>query len=135
MSDVEMFSLVTYDDEVEAGYLYLTEEFARGEEGPSYTEELHPNIFLDFNQGDKLIGVEFLAPTAHKIQPFSGKSVFVKQHTARGDGYFYSFRVSKEVINGTLWVKGLPIVFLFEDEECSRFMGFEIFPEDFKKGE
>lgn len=130
MSDVEQFSLITYDDEAEAGYLYLTSDFARSLEVSSYTEELNPEILLDFNHEDKLIGVEFLAPTSEKIKPFSGKSVFRRSKTLYEDGYSISFQVSEEIfIQGEIWVKDQSIVFLFEDEGCTQFVGMTIFPE------
>lgn len=130
MSDVKQFSLFTYDDEVEAGYLYLTFEFAHGLERSSYTEELHPEIFLDFNNEDKLIGVEFLASTSKMMRAFADKdNVFQRKLASQGDDYVDCFRVSKAVIKGTVRIKEQPIVFLFEDEECMRFAGVTIFPE------
>ena len=46
---------ITYDSEVDAAYIYLTEE--RGE---VTTVKVNERVFLDYGAGDELVGIEIL---------------------------------------------------------------------------
>ena len=46
---------ITYDPEVDAAYIYLTEK--RGE---VTTVKANENVFLDYGPGDELVGIEIL---------------------------------------------------------------------------
>jgi uncharacterized protein YuzE len=47
-----------YDEEVDAAYIYLQFPLKRGE--AVKTIELNDNIILDFNENEKLLGIEVL---------------------------------------------------------------------------
>ena len=62
---------ITYDKEVDAAYVYLSESIRDGES--ERTIQLNDNIILDFDKNGKLLGVEIL--DASKIL---SKEVIVK---------------------------------------------------------
>lgn len=49
---------IIYNKEADAAYIYLVEDIKKGE--AKKTIELNQNIILDFNDKDKLLGIEIL---------------------------------------------------------------------------
>jgi uncharacterized protein YuzE len=118
---------VTYDEEAQAGYLYLSSKLALQQEKVSRTKELVDNILLDFNQENKLIGVEFLFEVAEALKPWGGFShVFVKKYLQDGRLYF-SFQIDQCNIKKMIYLKESDIVFLFSDEKGKDFLGINIY--------
>lgn len=46
---------ITYDPEVDAAYIYLTEK-----RGQVTTAQVNDRVFLDYGKGDDLVGIEIL---------------------------------------------------------------------------
>lgn len=126
MTNPKLFPQVTYDEEVEAGYIYLTAEFAQCNEMADQTETLdeNPNILLDLNANGVVIGLEFLPPVSDRLRPYRGENgVFLKRTTPEDDVY-YTFQIKNG--DALVWVWVNKIAFLFEDIACSLLLGVEV---------
>lgn len=133
MTEKEILPQITYDDDAEAGYIYLTSTLACSAELSNYTEELGgcSDILLDFNDQDKLIGIEFLPPTSHKLRPFNGKTAVFLHNKPNENNSYYSFYVESGDALTRVWLKEQPIAFLFKDESGTDFLGLEIHDNSF----
>ncbi|MGE7603500.1 DUF2283 domain-containing protein [Peribacillus sp. NPDC097675] len=121
---------VTYDREVEMGYIYFCE--------PSLykvtsTEELPVNddIMLDFGEGIPIVGIELGGDTARKVETLADKGhIFKKEVTGDGKTY-YTFRLSDERPRKSIFHPEVDsIVFHFSDTTCEDFIGIDIFDSD-----
>ncbi|WNF36656.1 DUF2283 domain-containing protein [Bacillaceae bacterium IKA-2] len=117
---------MTYDNEAEMAYIYLTEpnKFA------VFTEELpeNPEIILDLGKEVPIVGVELGGESAKKIQSLNSKDKkFTKKTAENGDEYF-SFRFeNKPVCKSIPYERIVDIHFLFADADCLDLIGIDIF--------
>lgn len=54
---------ITYDQKIDAAYIYLVESISDGQAKKTYTcdpQEVNGEINLDFDEANKLIGIEIL---------------------------------------------------------------------------
>lgn len=118
---------VTYDPEVERGYIYFTEPY---KSTITRTEELQENngIMLDFGEDVPLVGVELEGESARKIERIAGAvHIFKKEMTADGKPY-YSFRLTDGEISQSIVHPDVEfIVFHFSDTNCEELIGIDIF--------
>jgi uncharacterized protein YuzE len=117
---------VTYDKEVEMGYIYFSEP---SKYTITHTEELPENddIMLDFGVEAPVVGIELEGETARKIKHIAGKvNIFKKELTVDGQIY-YSFRLNNVMIRKSIsHPNAKTILFHFSDENCQDFIGIDI---------
>ena len=118
---------VTYDKEVEMGYIYFSEP---SKYKITHTEELPENddIMLDFGEEVPIVGIELEGETARKIELIADKvNIFKKEVTTDGKTY-YSFRLNDEITRMSIFHPDIEsIVFHFSDTNCEDFIGIDIF--------
>ena len=118
---------VTYDKEVEMGYIYFSEP---SKYTITHTEELPENddIMLDFGEEVPIVGIEIEGETAKKIELIADKvHIFKKEVTTDGKTY-YSFRLNDEITRKSISHPDVEsIVFHFSDTNCEDFIGIDIF--------
>ncbi|MET3319669.1 UNVERIFIED_ORG: uncharacterized protein YuzE [Peribacillus simplex] len=118
---------VTYDKEVEMGYIYFSE---LSKYTITHTEELPENddIMLDFGEEVPIVGIEIEGETARKIERIADKvHIFKKEVTTDGKTY-YSFRLNDEITRKSISHPDVEsIVFHFSDTNCEDFIGIDIF--------
>lgn len=69
-----MKKLITYDPEIQMAYLYVI-PFTSEIEIESIEElEENPNLNLDIDQFDRIVGIEFFGENARKLKELTNKS-------------------------------------------------------------
>lgn len=121
---------VTYDSEAEYGYLYLippcTQYVVKTEE-----LEINPDILLDFDENNHIIGLEIRGETITKLKNWVGKNhIFSKPITNNGQWYF-CFRISNLHSKKSFSVNNTKIVFHFSDNNYKEFLGLDIYDIEF----
>lgn len=128
MTDIN-FEQITYDDETEMGYIYLTEP----EKFEFYTEQLpeNPEVILDLGKEVPIVGVELDGDSAKKIAELTDEQKrFMKKTDNQGHDY-YSFRLEdKEVLQSISYERIVEVKFLFADEDCLDFIGIEVYSDN-----
>lgn len=119
-----MKKLITYDPEIQMAYLYVI-PFTSEIEIESIEElEENPNLNLDIDQFDRIVGIEFFGENARKLKELTNKSKIYIKKTSNDNTYIYSFRLSQDThLQKVLFHN---IVFYFSDKKYEEFIGFDI---------
>ncbi|PKJ53327.1 DUF2283 domain-containing protein [Bacillus sp. SN10] len=119
-----MKKLITYDPEIWMAYLYVI-PFTSEIEIES-TEELedNPNMNLDIDQFNRIVGIEFFGENARKLKGLTNRSKIYIKKTSNNHTYIYSFRLSQD--NHSQKVAFHHVVFYFADKKYEEFIGFDI---------
>lgn len=123
-----MEAQVTYNSSIQIGYIYLV---VPDSAFSMKTEELtfNPYLNLDYDEKNRLIGIEIFGENARSLFRWSGKSHIFKLCKTDEKQIFYSFRIDEfpsakvvEVQNG--------ILLHFKDNDCKQFLGIDIYKLD-----
>ncbi|MGG0300825.1 DUF2283 domain-containing protein [Bacillus albus] len=119
-----MKKLITYDPEIQMAYLYVIPFTSEIEIESTEELEENPNLNLDIDQFDRIVGIEFFGENADKLKELTNMSKIYKKKTSSDDTYIYSFRISQDIhLQQVLFHN---IVFYFVDKKYEECIGFDI---------
>ena len=110
---------MTYDQEAEMGYLYLfPETFTPAVEE---TDELEENecLNVDFDQEERIVGIEFFDEEADLIRDVRAQSFFYEELADR-----FSLRLRNKTPKSTCLLQG--VTFYFAETDHTGFIGLDI---------
>ena len=110
---------MTYDQEAEMGYLYLfPETFTTAVEE---TDELEENecLNVDFDQEERIVGIEFFDEEADLIRDVRAQSFFYEELADR-----FSLRLRNKTPKSTCLLQG--VTFYFAETDHTGFIGLDI---------
>ena len=110
---------MTYDQEAEMGYLYLfPETFTPAVEE---TDELEENecLNVDFDQEERIVGIEFFDEKADLIRDVRAQSFFYEELADR-----FSLRLRNKTPKSTCLLQG--VTFYFAETDHTGFIGLDI---------
>ncbi|MBS7530813.1 DUF2283 domain-containing protein [Hazenella sp. IB182353] len=117
-------SILTYDPQVNMGYLYLISK--RVPHGHCRELDEDSELILDFDKNNKLIGVEFFPNNSHKIRELiRGNKQFDKKY--KNENMYYVLQLSKGDAKVTLQLEEQDIHFIFGNEQLDDLLAIEIY--------
>ncbi|MGN9863733.1 DUF2283 domain-containing protein [Bacillus swezeyi] len=116
--------LITYDDQAEMGYIYMTEKHT----DPVTTEDIGETALMaDLDRDNRIIGIEFsgdAAPDIARLGTIAGKKQKLEPAFLNRERV-YSFRPNRLEAAKTILMNR--VGFHFADTGCQHFIGFDVF--------
>ena len=119
-----MKKLITYDSEIQMAYLYVIPFTSEIEIESTEELEENPNLNLDIDQFDRIVGIEFFGENARKLKGLTNRSKIYKKKASNDNAYIYSFRLSQDIHLQKVLFQN--VVFYFADKKYEEWIGFDI---------
>lgn len=116
--------LITYDPEIQMAYLYVIPFTSEIEIESTEELEENPNLNLDIDQFDRIVGIEFFGENARKLKGLTNRSKIYKKKASNDNTYIYSFRLSQGIHLQKVLFQN--VVFYFADKKYEEWIGFDI---------